>query len=356
MKQEYNSFFDKITSERSDRQLLDGAIREAEKRMNKKKNTKKALLIPIAAALSLVVGAVGVGAAFGYEHLTTLFGGNESLLTEIQSNVFEDSDGHVSVAIEQLVSDGRHVHAAVSYTAIDDVGIEWLSGQSFKNEEFHCSVLELTHRGGVNTPDDKTWQYGSIEVDELRTETRRCFYSIAGFADDVWYDDNLCATFTYPVVGGFRSAQIDVTSTMETKRYRVEGTERCSDYLTPTYLDISALSYALYARDDYGMIEREELPNGGYQLNRTVPNDELEKNVELVLDNGERITLLQSRMGYCEPSEDNGYSDFIWGTEQVFDTDSSLWHDFYHDFNVEFDFDGVAGIEIGGVYYDLIAE
>lgn len=356
MKSEINRYFDNIISCRSDEEFLSGALGKVDTNMKKRSNKKKIMAVPVAAAVTIAVCGIGVGAAYGFEHLTKLFGGNEKITAEIQTSVFSDSDDHVCVTIDQLVSDGRHVHAAVHYEALDEVGQEWLSEQSFRNEELQCSVLEITHLGGVNGPDDKTWLYGSIELENMRTETQRYFYSIAGFADEVWNEDGMSATFTYPVVSGFRSAEIDVTSTMETRRYRVSGDERCSEYLSPTYLDISALSYVLYANDDHGMIEKEELPDGRYQINRTVPNDKLEKNVELVLDNGKRITLLQTRMGYCAPSEENGFSDFIWGAEQLFDTDSSIWYDFYHDYTVEFDFDEIIGLEIDGVYYDLIAE
>ncbi|MBQ4166032.1 MAG: DUF4179 domain-containing protein, partial [Oscillospiraceae bacterium] len=129
MRQEYNKLFDKITSERSDKEFFEEAIRKAENMKHKSKFNKKAVIVPVAAAITIAVGGIGVGAAFGFDYLTNLFADNEALVSEIQSNVFEDSDGHVKITVEQLLSDGRHIHAAVHYEALDKRGEQWLAGE-----------------------------------------------------------------------------------------------------------------------------------------------------------------------------------------------------------------------------------
>ena len=355
MKQEYNSFFDKITSERSDRQLLEGAIREAEKRMNKKKNTKKALLIPIAAALSLVIGAVGVAAAFGYQHLTTIFGGNESLLNEIQTNVFKDSDGHVKVTVEQLISDGRHVHAAVHYEALDEVGKEWLDNDvSFLVDAYNCNELLNIKHLDENGKEESPGSYGSIEIAEQRTETDRYFYTKCEVYVEYWNEDKLDMIFNYPMRGGLlKKAQFEVVNTFVTKEYKIVGNDRSSKYLTPTHIDISALSYALYAHDDYGLVVTNDLPNGGYECHISVSSEEyasevIQKSAALVRADGERIILVDTRGSY------NG-EEWIWMSGEIvnFDEIHNCWT---ADYSITFDFDELVGLEIDGVYYDLIAE
>ena len=352
MKQEYNSFFEKITSDRSDRQLLDGAIREAEKRMRAKKSGRKAIVVPIAAALSLVIGAVGVAAAFGYQHLTTIFGGNENLLNEIQTNVFEDSDGHVKVMVEQLISDGRYVHAAVHYQAIDEVGRKWLSGEPFgvgvnaSHQIIHIQCDDKDYGGSSS--------YGSHENKAYRTETDRYFYLVSDFYDAVWDNDKLSGYMQYPMTDGSRRADIAIESTMEIKRFNVAGDERCSKYLTPTYIEISPLSYALYAHDDHGLVASELLPSGGYSMYTTIPFEEynteiLQKDKYLVMNNGERILLANGSGG----SRENG--EFLWQTAEIFDT-TSYYNCIEKEYTVMIDFEAVAGLEIDGVYYDLIAE
>ena len=74
MKAEYNRLFDKITSDLSDRELLDMALRKAE---NMEKTTKKSVRKPIiaacAAAAVLAAGTIGVGAALDWD-FNSLFG------------------------------------------------------------------------------------------------------------------------------------------------------------------------------------------------------------------------------------------------------------------------------------------
>ena len=369
MKREYNAFFDKVTSERSDRQLLEGALREAEKIMQKKKINRKALTVPIAAALSLVVVAVGVGAAFGYEHLTTIFGGNESLLSEIQTNVFEDNDGHVSVAIEQLATDGRYMHAFVHYTALDEQGQEWLNEKEFIRDivdergHYHSYLINL-----IYTDDELPLGYPSygsscFEIEEQRTETDRYFYLYRSLGHPVeWYNDDFKQYFGYVLTDNeIRVPQLTGYEVTVSTRYRIVGDERCSKYITPTYLELSPFSFVLYADDDYGMITHEDLPSGGYAEYINISDEEYDREVSdldfyIVLTDGTKVELLGTSGGPLYKAEwADGFSDWIIGRGEIFDV-NGLRYRTQISYSVCIDYNMIAGIEIGGVYYDLIAE
>lgn len=355
MKNEINRYFDSITSEKSDGEFLRGALGKAEKNMKKHRINRKALFVPIAAAATIAVCGIGVGAAYGYQHLTELFGGNGNIVSEIQSNVFEDSDGHVTVKIEQLVSDGRHVHAAVHYEALDEVGKDWLDNDvSFLVNAYNCNELLNIKHLDENGKEENPGSYGSIEITEQRTETDRYFYTKCEVYKEYWDEDKLDMVFNYPMDGGLlKKGQFDVVSTFVSKEYKIVGNNRSSKYLTPTHIDISALSYALYAHDDYGLVVTNDLPNGGYERHISVSSEDyasevIQKSAALVRADGERIPLVDTRGSY------NG-EEWIWMSGEIinFDEIHNCWT---ADYSITFEFDELIGLEIDGVYYDLIAE
>lgn len=357
MRQEYNKLFDKITSERSDKELLEGAIRKAENMKQKKKFNKKAVIIPIAAALTLAIGGVGVGAAFGFDYLTKLFDGNDALVSEIQENVFEDNDGHVRVTIDQYVSDGRYAHALVHYTALDEQGEIWLSGKKLVNENsFSSYYLKLIYK---NDSEEELEGSNISELEDQCTETDRYFYlrrRLGHYSE--WYNDEYKQYFNYVLSDDMvQTALLTEFNKTESTRYRIVGDERCSKFLTPTYLDISPLSFALYADDDYGLIKREVLAGGGYAISHEDFSEEVsDLKTYIVMKDGTKLALLGTSAGplyHYEWAE--GFADWLLGTGEIFYIDG-LRFEFSRDYDISFDFDELVGIEIGGVYYDLVAE
>ena len=355
MKHEINRYFDTITSHKSDEEFLSGALGKAEVNMKNHRLSRKAIVLPIAAAVTIAVCGIGVGAAYGFEHLTEVFKGNENITAEIQNNIFSDTDGHVSVTIEQLVSDGRHVHAAVHYEALDEVGKEWLAkDEMFITDDYSSNDLLNIKYLDENGDEEDPGSYGSIEITEQRTDTDRYFYTKCMVHDEHWDQDKLDMIFNYPMRGGLlKKAQFDVVNTLETRQYKIVGNERSSKYLTPTHIDISALSYALYAQDDYGLVITNYLPDGGYESHISVPYEEyasevINKSVSLVKSDGERIMLVAMSSG-------NNGEEWIWMSGEIINYDE-IHNCWIADYSITFDFDELVGIEIDGVYYDLIAE
>lgn len=361
MRQEYNKLFDKITSERSDKELFEEAIRKVENMKQKKKFNKKAVIIPIAAAMTLAVGGVGVGAAFGFDYLTKLFEGNEALVSEIQENVFEDNDGHVRVTIEQYVSDGRYAHAVVHYTALDEKGEMWLSGKKLVNENSYSSdYIQLIYKHDTEEEHEGS---NISELEDQRTETDRYFYLRRRLGHhSEWYNDEYKQYFSYVLSDDIvRTPQLTEFNKTESMRYRIVGDERCSKFITPTYLDISPLSFALYADDDYGLIKREDFASGGYAEYISVSHEEFSEEVwdlrtYIVMQDGTKLELLGTSAGSLYKDEwAEGFADWLLGTGEIFIIDG-LRFQFSRDYDISFDFDELVGIEIGGVYYDLVAE
>ncbi len=357
MKEDITRLFDRITPIRSDDEIIRNVIGKAENMKQKKKLGKKAVIIPIAAAMTLAFGGIGVGAAFGFDYLTKLFEGNEALVSEIQENVFEDNDGHVRVTIEQYVSDGRYAHALVHYTALDEQGEAWLSGKKLVNENsFSSDYIQLIYKH-----DTKEEREGSniSELEEQRTVSDRYFYLIRRLGHySEWYNDEYKQYFSYVLSDDIvRSPQLTEFNKTESTRYRIVGNKRCSKFITPTYLDISPLSFALYADDDYGLIKREVLAGGGYAISHEDFSEEVsDLRTYIVMQDGTKLKLLGTSAGplyHYEWAE--GFADWLLGTGEIFYIDG-LRFEFSRDYDISFDFDELVGIEIGGVYYDLVAE
>lgn len=353
MKQEYNRLFDRIESGMSDAECFEATLRKAEAVQPRRHIRKASFLVPAAAAAVLAIGTIGVGAAYGFPHLSELFGGRESLSSEIQQNVYEDSDGHVKVMVEQLLSDGRRIHAAVRYEALDETGAQWLAEYAFA-EDHLASSQSINIKANVSEYGMNEW--GSIELEEQRTETGRCFYVLGGLHESIWDAPELKGTFTYPMPDGQRTAEVDIRGTMDVRTYTIEGDAACSSFVQPSCLQISELSYTLYAQSMTALTERIDHEDGGYTLQSTLTDEDRDDlygtKVQLVFADGTMLPLEPLYSEAVEPDEANGGSDLIWMAGEIFNTEApnNCWE---HDYNVAFSLDDLTGIEIGGVYYDL---
>ncbi len=358
MKQEYNRLFDKIESGMSDEIFVEETLRKAETLQRRKRIRKTSFIVPAAAAAVLAIGTIGVGAAYGFSHLSDLFGSRENLSSEIQSNVYEDSDGHVKVTIEQLLSDGRRIHAAVHYEALDETGTQWLAEKEFAQDHLASSET-INIKASVTGMECGMNEWGSIELDEQRTETDRYFYVLGGLHETIWDAPDLKGTFTYPMPDGQRSAEVDIGGTMDVRTYTIEGEEACSHFVQPTCLQISDLSYTLYARSLTPLTERIDHEDGGYTIQTTLTSEEQDglfgTETKLVFSDGTMLPLEPLYSETVEPDEANGGADLIWKAGEIFNTEApnNCWE---HDYNVAFSLDDLTGIEIGGVYYELTAK
>ncbi len=336
--QDYNRIVSEITPKRSDDELLKAVIGKAGNTAQKKKLNFKTAIIPIAAALALICTACT--AVVYYEHLTSVFGENQTLSSEIQTNLFEDSDEHIRISVDQLMSDGRSLYASVHYQALDDVGKEWLER---KTEYIYYSL-------GFRFDGEKS-NYCLAEISEQRTESDKYFYVLGDVPYELWRADEseLNGSFGYSLPTDLiKETDIDLSGTFDTKSYKIVGDERCNKYLTPTRLEISPLSYALYANNDYGV----GTWNKGLAVSWAEFNNEVcYVDRALVMSDGEKITLPISG----EPCifEDGTY---LWSSDDIYDFKGIESSRLDAEYNVEFDFDDLAGIEINGVYYDLVEE
>lgn len=363
MKERYTRIYDNITPQRSDEELLNAVLRKAENNMEKKKIGKKAFTLPLAAALAITVCAAGAAAALNAEYLRGIFGSNESIAENIHSYVFEDSDEHISVAVEECLSDGQCTYLTVHYQALDEEGQKWLSEEDFINDSdnfyeplsIHPIFKEVTD---VFYP--VSYCVGTQELTEYRTETDR--YFCAYFEADSRHYGTEQARFNYLLTDGtVHKTAFDISTNMEEKWFELNAEESPSEFYIPKYLVLSELSFSIYG-ENTGAFEDNSIPEKGlWSFSSLMTHDQVMADaihdISFVLDDGSRIKLEDycfSYLGSAVAHEYNRYTDINIAsgcfTEHKYSDDS-----FTMALNNP-DIDRIIGLQIGDVYYELTAE
>ncbi len=353
MKERYNRFMENITPEKSDEELFKTVLSKAGKKekikMTEKKILKKAVMIPVAAAMALTLSVAGGAAIYnGFSYL------RQSELTQspdvaqsIQTEVFSDSTEHIKMTVEEYVSDGISAYATVKYEALDDIGRKWLSYKKFDNSVLcllPCTLEYGSRFGGVSH------SFGNIEIEELKTENERYFMITLKCESDE-YDGGITLRYTMGIGGGLYEAPME-KQTLEIKSYTLSGNEQASKYFTPTHLKISDLSFVVYG-ENHGAYERWTSPNST-GIKSTIPEDDRDKLLKnmkptLIRSDGERIEGYgSSNLGSSDPCEGNFYTDYIIcsGDFSKYDYDKEKW------INYSMDIGDISGIEINGVYFE----
>ena len=133
-KEQLNRAFDSIQTSSQKKEQILGELENmyssdflSEKK--KRDRTKKAWMKKLSAAAAIIVALVIPGAIYA-DDIRDFFMGflnRDAQITEyVKQNVYEDSDGHLKMTVEELLSDQKMVRAVISYEALDDEGIQWL--------------------------------------------------------------------------------------------------------------------------------------------------------------------------------------------------------------------------------------
>lgn len=360
MRDNYKKAFDKLAPERSDSELLNAVLRKAENNMEKKTINKKAVIVPVAAALALVVGAVGVAAAVNSEHLKGIFGGNESIAENIQNSVFEESDGHVKLTVDEYLSDGQCTYLTVHYQALDEEGEKWLAEEDFTDDNNYYEPLSIHPIFKEVTDVFYPVSYGvnTQELTEYRTETDR--YFCAYFEADSRHYGTEQSRFNYLLSDGIvRKTTLDISNNMEEKWFELNAEESPSEFYIPKYLVLSELSFSIYGENTGAFLDNSDPENGFWSFSSLMTNEQAMADavhdISFVLDDGSRIRLERySSLGSAVAHEYNRYTDINIAsgcfTEHKYNDDTPTMV-----LNNP-DIDRIVGLQIGDVYYELSAE
>lgn len=162
---------------------------------------------------------------------------------EVKTNVFYDTDGHVEMIVEQVVSDVSNVRVVVCYNVLDDEGEERLESLSrqdsdpiWYNEDSDYRlriwpVVKWYEAGGAS---------GVYELEEYCTDAQRRFVLFMEPSNDYWGDK---ARFFYSMTGNVtRNKDIDVSTNIEKLIYDLDSSHETDRLYRPTLVKISPLS------------------------------------------------------------------------------------------------------------------
>lgn len=360
MRENYKKAFDKLAPKRSDDELLKAVLGKAENNMEKKRFNKKAIIVPVAAALALTVGTVGAVAAINSEHLRGLFGGNESITENIHSFVFEDSDEHVKMTVEEYVSDGQCTYLTVHYQALDEQGEKWLAEEDFVSST-NGIILDVRPRFKESEGMFYATNWGGVfsELDYLTTVTDR-YFNVGFEADNRNYGTEK-ADFVYLLSDGVeRETTFDISENIEAKWYKLNAEKSPSEFYIPKYLVLSELSFSIHG-ENTGAYMDSSVPERNYWSFSSLMTDEEEEadavhDIRFVFaDGSEYIPDGYAYLCSAVAHEENRYTDI--------DIASGFFMEYLPNgsgyFDVKFnavDVDNIVGLYIGDVYYELIAE
>lgn len=360
MRENYKKAFDKLAPKRSDDELLKAVLGKAENNMEKKKLNKKAIIVPVAAALALTVGTVGAVAAINSEHLRSLFGGNESIVENIHNYVFEDSDEHVKMMVEEYLSDGQCTYLTVHYQALDEQGEKWLFEEDFVKSS-NGFILDV--RPIFKESEDMCYatNWGGVfsELSYLNTATDR-YFNVGFEAGDRNYGTHK-ADFVYLLSDGIeRETTFDISENIEAKWYELNAEVSPSEFYIPKYLVLSELSFSIHG-ENTGAFKDSSVPDRNFWSFTSLMTEEEEDadavhNIRFVFADGSEYR----PDGYaylCSAvaNEENRYTDIDIAGGAFVKCEPNDRGNFEISFDAV-DVDNIIGLYIGDVYYELSAE
>ena len=270
------------------------------------------------------------------------------LAGSVENAVFSKEDEHIRVTVDEMLSDGVVVEMTVTYTALDRAGRKWL--ESFETGA-DCGKYKLniqpnmknTIEYGVN------YSYGAVELTDRATETERVF--LVGFqVSGRTYTDHQ-GVFTFPMTETTEKVMLDVSGNVEIRIFELKGTEAASEYYTPTYIELSPMSFVIYAQN-HGVFERSQNDNY-YEERWLLPEEEidaLEANSYFIMGDGSRMSLPQGAAhNTTHANTDNMQSEVMLYSDRFYSEPKE-----YRPSPEIMDLDEIEAVVINGVRFELV--
>jgi len=338
MMNEFNKAMDSIhPSQQQKNRMFERAVAMAEE--NSPKAVRRPKLKIITASIIAAAALVGTTTVFADEIKSVFykFFNDDSVISEeIIENIYEDSDGHVDFSVSKIVSDKINTYAIVKYTALDDVGEEWLNNR-FASFDIVGTAEDMLNRGIFIKPDDSTdtrvsYMFGisDEEITEEHEENSRVFKVSCNAADVVLNSD--CVKIEYVMTSEeMRWTLLDVSESLELTDIKLDSSYAADKPYIPTGLKLSPLGIMIYGENN-GLYETSE--NGD---STWTTSDEGLDSVKIIRKDGSAVKY-SAYLSLCSVNgEEKDYDIAIFSTffkEPVDSTD-------------------IAGVEIDGVYYEF---
>lgn len=211
-----------------------------------------------AAAAAVIVCVLAVSGTAFADDIQEFFKGiltqNENVKNDVEENVFSDTDGHVSMQVEELLSDEMVILATIRYEALDATGQEWLA--SFDPEvpfnaedpaDWNDAILQMEPDSQGNTVENGVnCSVGCEALKEYTTEKEKIFFLNIQASESAPALEQVI--LTYEMTDKLYTATLDTSTNVPVYEYdlSLRNHEAVSKYYTPTVLRISKLSYCVY--------------------------------------------------------------------------------------------------------------
>lgn len=338
MMNEFNKAMDKICpSEQQKNRMFDKALAMAED--DAPKTVRRPKLKIIAASIIAAAALVGTTTVFADEIKSAFykfFSDDSTISQDIIENIYEDSDGHVDFSVSRIVSDKINTYAIVKYTALDDVGEEWLSNR-FASFDIIGKAEDMLNRGLFIKPDDSTdahisYMFGITdeEITDITEENSRVFKISCTSADVVLNSD--CVKIEYVMTSGkMRRALLDVSESIELTDIKLDRSIAADKLYIPAGVKLSPLGLMIYGENN-GLYETSEDGNSMWST-----SDERLDSVKIIRKDGSYIKY-SNFISLCPViGEGKGY-------------DIALFSTFFKE---PVDIADIDGVEINGVFYEF---
>ena len=269
-----------------------------------------------------------------------------SVSDKIETEVYTESEEHVTMTVVEMLSDEQMVCMTVKYEALDEEGEKWLAEKDFMNLEYASGEKGLDLSPYIETENWAdhlvNWSCGQRELEELKTDSERWFY-LDYNASSRDYGSGV-GKLVYPMPTGYEVAYIDTTGNVEVSMYELEGGPSASEYYQPTYIQLSDLSYTIYAMQNG--VYTQEVSESRINSTWDLPSDEsrkIQNSIYFVMADGQKIQLGGGWMAGITPDAENGYSDLVL-------TSNNFKREEMHAIQLG----NIIGVEIQGVYYELV--
>lgn len=264
----------------------------------------------------------------------------------VEEGIFSETDGHILVSVEELLSDGMGVYMTVKYTAQDETGKQWL--KEYEPKQVMGSYdLSLVPDMGDWTVSKTNYSYATMELADHAGEEERLFLvKMESSSRDYEAGKGI---FYFPMTEGRQETVLDISGNVEVRAFKLSDEESPSQLYTPSFIEISPMSFVIYAYN-HGVFERKT--EGDYSMERwLMPAEEidaLEDNSYFVMKDGSKEMLPPGGHTTTYPKAENLNSDVV------------LYHGMFVDYTEKgnpvakiMNLDEIEAVVIGGVRYEF---
>ncbi len=263
-------------------------IRKMEEHQRKKAFVVGKPVVTVAAVFAMTALLTFWQRAAFAEGVKKFFHGFWKQQTEVESyvktGIYEDSDGHVTVSVEEMLSDQVCVQAVVKIQAEDKEGKSWLKEKHGILNAKLCLAPDQESKGVVSGRSDAEL------LKECSSDTVK-YYAVY-YEGSEWSGEMGQCTFSYFLPGsGQKKVKLDSRCNVPVYEYELkpEGNQELSRYIEPRRLRLTKLSCVVFGKN-HGLFRKSKLSER-ILLNRQEYEKELLKQIVLSGSHQYRKTL-----------------------------------------------------------------